>query len=107
MTVEDMDLFARSGHCGSGTHLAKRMMQAVGLRVIKRPNEPRALPWAGMNNTFDVQRTFGSGSFPTHRPPRLAPHEREVSGERCVRDCFPQANGLLHTSPGQRPGLIE
>jgi DNA polymerase-4 len=72
------DLFERSDQSGSGTPLAKRMKQAVGLPEIKRPDE-RVQP----------------------RRRRIRPQQRRVRPRRVF-----DANGVSHTSPGQRPGFI-
>ena len=40
----------------------RAMMQAVGLPENKTAREPRALPWAGMNQAFGLRSTIAAGS---------------------------------------------
>jgi hypothetical protein len=67
------------------------MRQAVGLRKSIISGGPKALPWAGMIQAFGLEGRAQEGIV------------RLVARNQCGRAC--DAKGVVHISPGQRPGF--
>src|ERR1039458_4896298 len=87
-------MFGIEGTRPAGGVIRGRMSRAFSA-INGLGHEPRPLAWAGMNDAFGVSNAAREAvSTPSQK-----------LGLRGGRPWF-QANGLSHTSPGQRPGFI-
>jgi len=67
-----------------------KMNRAFSAPMCLLVDEPRALPWAGMTDAVGVEN-----------PPPLRRRQKPTAARPIL-----QAEGLPHTSPGQRRGFI-